>query len=62
MALEFESFEINKRVIDRCLAEGVLTDWFLFAPNCMRLAPPLTISTKEIRFACGVIQAAVRGV
>jgi acetylornithine/N-succinyldiaminopimelate aminotransferase len=60
MALEFDSFETNKKVIDSCLADGVLTDWFLFAPNCMRIAPPLTISRKQIRTACGVIQAAVR--
>ncbi|HTE26412.1 aspartate aminotransferase family protein [Flavitalea sp.] len=60
MALEFESFELNKKVIDRCLGDGVLTDWFLFAPHCMRIAPPLTISKKEIRKACGVIQTAIR--
>lgn len=60
MALEFESFEINKKVIDRCLRSGLLTDWFLFAPQCMRIAPPLTISNKEIRKACGIIQTAVR--
>ncbi|RYY30523.1 MAG: aspartate aminotransferase family protein [Chitinophagaceae bacterium] len=61
MALEFKSFEINKMVIDKCLAEGLLTDWFLFAPQCMRIAPPLTMLSKEIRKACGVIQTAIRG-
>jgi acetylornithine/N-succinyldiaminopimelate aminotransferase len=60
MALEFDSFETNKKVIDHCLAEGILTDWFLFAPSCMRIAPPLNISKKEIRKACGIIQAAIR--
>lgn len=55
MALEFESFEQNKRIIDTCIAHGVLTDWFLFAPNCMRIAPPLTITTEEIKEACEVI-------
>ncbi|RYF99825.1 MAG: aspartate aminotransferase family protein, partial [Chitinophagaceae bacterium] len=54
--LEFESFEAAKKVIDGCLENGVLTDWFLFAPECMRLAPPLTISKKEIRKACKVIR------
>ncbi len=61
MALQFDSFETNKTVIDKCLAEGLLTDWFLFAPECMRIAPPLTITSKEIRKACGIIQTAVRG-
>ena len=55
IAVEFENFETNKRVIDKALENGVLTDWFLFAPQCMRIAPPLTISEKEIRKACKVI-------
>lgn len=55
MAIEFDSFETNKKVIDRCIENGVLTDWFLFAPHCMRIAPPLTISKKEIRKACSII-------
>jgi len=59
MALEFDSFEENKAVIDCCLGMGVLTDWFLFAPNCLRIAPPLTISDAEIRLACDVINTAM---
>jgi acetylornithine/succinyldiaminopimelate/putrescine aminotransferase len=55
IALEFESFEINKKVIDGCLQQGLLTDWFLFAPECMRIAPPLTISAKEIKKAVKLI-------
>ena len=55
MALEFDSFEKNKAVIDRCIERGVLTDWFLFAPHCMRIAPPLIISEVEIRLACQTI-------
>lgn len=55
MALEFDSFDANKKLIDGCLNDGVLTDWFLFAPQCMRIAPPLTITKKEIRKACAVI-------
>jgi len=59
MALEFESFEANKKIIDRCIENGVLTDWFLFAPQCMRIAPPFIITEEEIRWACGVILEAV---
>ncbi len=55
MALEFENFEQNKKVIDRCIEKGVLTDWFLFMPHCMRIAPPLIISDEEIKFACQII-------
>jgi acetylornithine/succinyldiaminopimelate/putrescine aminotransferase len=55
MAVEFESFERCKKVIDNCIAGGVLSDWFLFAPNCLRISPPLTISEEEIRKACAII-------
>lgn len=55
MALGFESFEVLKPIIDRCVANGVITDWFLFCDNAMRIAPPLTISREEIEFACSQI-------
>lgn len=59
MALEFDGFEQNKAIIDRCIETGVLTDWFLFAPNCMRIAPPLIITEAEIKHACDVILQAI---
>lgn len=55
MALEFDSFGKNKKIIDYCLANGLLTDWFLFAPECLRIAPPLTISAAQIEKACNII-------
>jgi acetylornithine/N-succinyldiaminopimelate aminotransferase len=58
IAVEFESFQINKKIIDRCIENGLITDWFLFAPECMRIAPPLVISEAEIRQACAIILVA----
>ena len=58
MAVEFESFELNRKVVDSCIENGVLTDWFLFAPQCLRISPPLTITNDEIEKACSVILAA----
>jgi acetylornithine/N-succinyldiaminopimelate aminotransferase len=55
LAIEFDSFETNKKIIDSCIANGVLVDWFLFAPNCMRISPPLTISDKQVKKACEII-------
>lgn len=52
IAVEFGSFETNKTVIDKLITNGVFTDWFLFAANCLRIVPPLTISEKEIKMAC----------
>jgi acetylornithine/N-succinyldiaminopimelate aminotransferase len=48
MAVEFDSFETNKKVIDACIAAGVMTDWFLFAADCLRISPPLIITDKQI--------------
>lgn len=52
LAIEFESFEINKKVIDACIENGLVTDFFLFSSNCLRISPPLIISEKEIISAC----------
>jgi acetylornithine/N-succinyldiaminopimelate aminotransferase len=62
MAVEFDSFETCKKVIDKCIEGGVITDWFLFASNCMRISPPLTISPAEIDTACKVIIDSIKEV
>ena len=55
IAVEFENFEINKRIIDGCIQDGLLTDWFLFASACLRIAPPLTITLEEIDEICRIL-------
>lgn len=57
LAVELEDFPSNKKVIDYCIANGVITDWFLFAPQCLRIVPPLIITEDEIRTACKTILA-----
>jgi len=60
MAVEFESFDVLKPIIDRALFhEGILTDWFLFCDNSLRIAPPLTISDEQIDEACTALLRAV---
>lgn len=59
MAVEFESFEVVKPVLDACLANGVLSDWFLFDNRSMRIAPPLTITDEEIESACIIINRCI---
>ncbi|HVM87730.1 MAG TPA: aspartate aminotransferase family protein [Puia sp.] len=59
IAVEFEDLDTNKKIIDRCIANGVLTDWFLFAPQCMRIAPPLIINENQIREVCEIILRAI---
>lgn len=59
MAVEFDSFDVVKPIIDLAIEKGVITDWFLFCDNSMRIAPPLTITNEEIAFACKVILEAI---
>lgn len=58
MAIEFDSYETNKKVIDSCIEQGLFTDWFLFASHCMRIAPPLIMTDQEIHLACEIIISA----
>jgi len=69
LAVEFDDEELCKKVINRCLLyadsagkKGIITDWFLFCPTAMRIAPPLIIKEKEIKYACFVILKAIKEV
>jgi len=55
LAAELPDFEVLKATIDKTIANGVITDWFLYCDNSMRIAPPLTISDEQIHDACCVI-------
>ncbi|MBN8826203.1 MULTISPECIES: aspartate aminotransferase family protein [unclassified Spirosoma] len=64
LAVEFDSFDVLKPIIDRAIASsknglGIITDWFLFCNNSMRIAPPLIITEEQIRESCGVILEAI---
>jgi acetylornithine/succinyldiaminopimelate/putrescine aminotransferase len=59
LAIELADFDTNKQIIDRCIAKGVITDWFLHCTNSMRISPPLIITPDQITTACGVILEAI---
>ncbi len=61
MAIEFDSFETNHRVIKKCIANGLISDWFLFNDKSMRIAPPLIITEQEIRAMCETLLLAISG-
>lgn len=52
MAVEFDSFETCKKMAQHCIEAGIITDWFLFAPHCLRIAPPLSITMPELESFC----------
>ena len=59
IAVEFESYQKLKPIIDKAIDLGVITDWFLFNDKSMRIAPPLTINESEIVDVCDKILLAI---
>lgn len=55
MALELKDNKTVLEVLAKCMQMGLFSDWFLFADNCIRIAPPLSISEHEIRNACSIL-------
>lgn len=54
-AIEFTDADQVQKIVEYCLAKGIICFWFLSCPESFRIAPPLTISEAEIREACRII-------
>ena len=52
MFLQFSSATLNQQIIHQCIKNGLITDWFLFAPDRLRIAPPLIITDEELTEVC----------
>jgi len=48
-----------QNVIQKCIAKGVITDWFLFCDHALRMAPPLNIPEAVLKDSCEVIREAI---
>jgi acetylornithine/succinyldiaminopimelate/putrescine aminotransferase len=59
LAVELDNFDFLQKVIQNCLKNGLLTDWFLFNNRSLRIAPPLIITEDDIRWACHIILKAL---
>jgi acetylornithine/N-succinyldiaminopimelate aminotransferase len=57
LAIQLESSEKVIDVLQKCISKGLFSDWFLFAPNCIRIAPPLSITLQEINTAAHIIKS-----
>lgn len=55
LAAHLDSEETCKQIIRRALEHGIFTDWFLYAPEALRIAPPLSINVGEIHHTCKVL-------
>ena len=59
MSLQFESELLTKKVAAACIENGIITDWFLFAEDRIRIAPPLSITIDELIIAIEKITASI---
>jgi acetylornithine/succinyldiaminopimelate/putrescine aminotransferase len=59
MSLQFSSAELTKKIAAACITNGVITDWFLFAEDKIRIAPPLCITMDELALAVQKIQLSI---
>jgi acetylornithine/succinyldiaminopimelate/putrescine aminotransferase len=59
LALHLGSDERCRITIRHCLELGLISDWFLFAPNALRIAPPLVMTDEQAVQACQIILEAV---
>ena len=62
MAVQLQDAETCLRVCHACVKAGIVTDWFLFAPHCLRIAPPFIITEEQIRQACHIILTSINNV
>lgn len=62
ICIEFPNQAFNFAVIEKCIQKGLITDWFLFNDKCLRIAPPLTISSEEVKWASSIILESINEV
>lgn len=55
LAIDLHDSVFCRKVIDLCVEDGLLIDWFLYAEHKIRLAPPLIINEIQISAICGII-------
>jgi len=58
-AIDMDSADTVQHVVENCLANGLISFWFLSCPASFRIAPPLIISNDEVDKACNIIWTAL---
>ncbi|NQY09986.1 MAG: aspartate aminotransferase family protein [Flavobacteriales bacterium] len=59
LALDFGDSDFRQKVVDNCVKNRLITDWFLYNQTSMRIAPPLIITEDQIKTAAEIILAAI---
>lgn len=56
IAIELKNEKACTKFVKKALEKGVITFYFLFNKNCIRISPPLTISFDDIIKSCSIIK------
>ncbi|TAH04279.1 MAG: aspartate aminotransferase family protein [Sphingobacteriales bacterium] len=62
LAIQLDTFFNVENISKQCIENGLIIDWFLHCDTALRIAPPLTITTTEIKKACEIILQATENV
>ena len=60
LSVQLADFDQLQRVCKYCIKNGLITDWFLFNQNSLRICPPLIIEDELIIKACQIINKAIQ--
>lgn len=55
MSVQFATDVQAQAIAHACVQNGLVTDWFLFAPDRIRIAPPLIITEEELHLLCDIV-------
>jgi len=55
MSIQFATNSQAQAIAHACVLNGLVTDWFLFAPDRIRIAPPLIITEEELHLLCDMV-------
>jgi 4-aminobutyrate aminotransferase-like enzyme len=55
LAVELGDAELLQQFFRRTLEHGIALDWFLHCNTAFRIAPPLTITKREIEEVCALL-------
>ena len=58
LAIPFKNQTENFKVVENCFQQKLITDWFLFADHCLRIAPPLIIDDQALHDSLDIIENA----
>ncbi len=62
LSIEFETEDLNMKIINQCIKNGLFVDWFLFNTKALRITPPLIISDNQIKQSINILNKSINEV